>query len=161
MEENVPIAAFALSLMAGSFILLNGLAFAVVGSIIVLLFPPIGAATAALGIASLAGFGLIFGVAVLIGALMMYSKPEKIRSWSALVLVFSITSVLIGGGFMVGFVLGVVGGVLGLDWKPMSALVPVAGQMCFNCGRVYSTTFEDCPFCNKISTDKRGKEEVS
>jgi len=64
--------------------------------------------------------GLIFGIIVLVGAIMIYSgERSKVRTGSILVLVFSILNLIFGGGgFFIGFILGLIGGILGLVWKP-------------------------------------------
>ncbi|MDG7006626.1 MAG: hypothetical protein JRN06_00110 [Nitrososphaerota archaeon] len=65
-----------------------------------------------------AGIGLIAGIAVLVGAIMIYARPSKAPTWGLLVLIFSILSFFGMGGFFIGAILGVVGGVLAMVWKP-------------------------------------------
>ena len=70
----------------------------------------------------LAVVGLVSGVLVVVGSVMMYTRPSQSQLWAAVVLGFSVVSILGGfGGFVVGPVLGVVGGVLGLTWRPGQA----------------------------------------
>ncbi|MEM1538142.1 MAG: hypothetical protein QXK12_00650 [Candidatus Nezhaarchaeales archaeon] len=57
---------------------------------------------------SLTVFGVICGLAVLIGVYRLY-KGRNV-SGGVLVILFSTLSLLIGGGFIIGFILGVVGG---------------------------------------------------
>ncbi|KPV63299.1 MAG: hypothetical protein AOA65_1307 [Candidatus Bathyarchaeota archaeon BA1] len=57
-------------------------------------------------------FGAICGLTVLIGAYCLYKGRNVLGG--VLVIVFSILSLPIGGGFIIGFLLGVVGGALGL-----------------------------------------------
>ena len=70
----------------------------------------------------MAGLGagaVAMGVVVLVGTFLINSGDEsKVKTGSVLVLVFSVLSILMGGGFLVGFILGIVGGALGLSWKP-------------------------------------------
>ena len=66
----------------------------------------------------LAAIGLISGVIVLVGAAMIYNNPGKVAGWGALILAFSIVSLFGMGGFFIGAILGVVGGILSLTWKP-------------------------------------------
>jgi hypothetical protein len=64
--------------------------------------------------------GLISGILVIIGAIMLNVRPTEHTSWGVVILVFSIISFLGTGGFLIGAVLGIVGGVLALNWKPIS-----------------------------------------
>jgi hypothetical protein len=64
--------------------------------------------------------GLIFGVIVIISALMLNSKPQEHTTWGTLILIFSVIS-LFGsamGGFGIGLILGIIGGILAITWKP-------------------------------------------
>jgi len=63
--------------------------------------------------------GLASGALVILGAVMLYSPPFEKDLWGAVIIAFSILSILGGmGGYMIGFVLGIVGGVLALAWNP-------------------------------------------
>jgi hypothetical protein len=55
--------------------------------------------------------GLSLGCLVLIGSTMLRYNPENRKIWGVMITVFSIPSVLTGGGFVIGFILGVIGGV--------------------------------------------------
>jgi len=66
-------------------------------------------------------FGLVSGIVVLVSAVMLLAKLGRVRSWGVLMLVFSALSLLGLGGFVVGAVLGIVGGILTLRWKPSTA----------------------------------------
>jgi len=109
-----PSAAFVLSLIAGIFILIGGLAIAAVGAIFVFL-PVAGAAIAAIGV-----FGIICGLLTILGAIWINSgEKDKVRIGAILVLIFSILS-WVGaiGGFFIGFLLGLIGAILALTWNP-------------------------------------------
>ena len=113
--QQKPTTAFVLALIGGVFILLGGL-----------LVLAIGAFLAVFGF----GFSLVFGVIgmasgilVILGAVMMYVQPRQHVAWGIIVLVFSILSVLGAlAGFVVGLVLGIIGGALGIGWKPEAAV---------------------------------------
>ena len=62
-------------------------------------------------------FGLVSGIIVLVSAVMLLSNLGQPRTWGVLVLVFSALSFLGLGGFVVGAILGIVGGILALRWK--------------------------------------------
>lgn len=119
-----PTAAFVLSLIGGIIILINGVLFAVaaaiVGSLAAFFMPAFGALALAIAVP-----GLIFGIIIIIGAALMHTTdPSKVKTGSILVLIFSILSIIIGGGFIIGLILGVVGGALGLAWKPSAPSAP-------------------------------------
>jgi hypothetical protein len=121
-----PTAAFVLSLIGAILILVNGLWVAVV-------FSTIGGIAFMLpGFESLGGLfliiavvAIILGILTLIGAVMMNTtNKDKVRTGSILVLIFSIISLIGGGGFFIGFILCLVGSILGLTWKPTSVTPP-------------------------------------
>ena len=60
---------------------------------------------------SLAAVGLVLGVLVLLGALMLRRMPARKKPVGLMVIAFSVPSVIMGGGLIAGFILGVVGGV--------------------------------------------------
>ena len=64
--------------------------------------------------------GLIFGVIVIISAFMLNNKPEQHSTWGILIIVFSVLSIFGSamGGFGIGLILGLIGGILGVVWKP-------------------------------------------
>lgn len=62
--------------------------------------------------------GVISGIAVLVGAVMLYNNPGQSQTWGIIILVFSVLSLLGGGGFLVGAILGIVSGILALTWRP-------------------------------------------
>lgn len=123
-----PTAAFVLSLIAGILILLGGIYGAIVGIIggaIIGVIPGLGW----LGglIVALGFLGLIFGILVIVGAVMINSgERDKVKTGSIIVLIFSILSLFPGGigGFVIGFILGLVGSILGLTWKPPEEAPP-------------------------------------
>lgn len=61
--------------------------------------------------------GIVAGVLVLFSAIMMYVRPMQVATWAALALASSVVSFFAAGGFLVGAVLGIVGGILALTWR--------------------------------------------
>lgn len=57
---------------------------------------------------------LLTGIGILIGAIMLYVKPDHNVPWSIIILAASGLSSIIGGGFIAGLILGALGGLLGL-----------------------------------------------
>ena len=124
-----PTAAFAVSLIAGILILINGLVLGAVSSFVDILSligtrgpgPVVGAKeammlTGILGV--LTAVGVVLGIVVIVAAVMLYRNPAQKTLWGVLVLVLSIVSIFVGGGFLLGLILGVIGGILALTWKP-------------------------------------------
>jgi hypothetical protein len=110
-----PTAAFVLSLIGGIFIIIGALSYIAIGSVIGGLgFGFGGAALAGIGV-----FGLICGLLVILGEVWLNRGEQgKVRNGSILVLIFSILSFFgAAGGFFLGFLLGLIGAILGLTWK--------------------------------------------
>jgi hypothetical protein len=62
--------------------------------------------------------GIIAGIIVLLGAVMIYSKPAKAQGWGMAILIASAINLIAGmGGFLAG-VLGIIGGALAIAWRP-------------------------------------------
>ena len=119
-QTTKPTKAFTLSLVAGILIVCNAVAVGIAGTWFPWIFPtlPGSADNATVPFTSIAAIGLICGVIVLFGAMMLRTKPENKKAWGIIVLVFSIPSVTTGGGFIIGFILGIIGGALAFSRKP-------------------------------------------
>lgn len=63
-------------------------------------------------------FGVIAGIVVLIGAVMLYNKPEHCRGWGMAILILSALNLFIGMGGLLASVLGIIGGAMALAWRP-------------------------------------------
>jgi hypothetical protein len=111
--------AFALSLIGGLLIVCNAVAVGVAGAYFPWGFPTLPGSdnNATVPFTTIAVIALICGALVLVAAIMLRIKPNNKKAWGAIVLVFSIPSVITGGGFIIGFILGIVGGFLALK-KP-------------------------------------------
>jgi len=64
--------------------------------------------------------GLIWGILVIIGAALVYTGgPGKVKAGSIIGLIFGLLSLLeIAGALYIGFILALIGAILGLVWKP-------------------------------------------
>ena len=109
------IAGFIISLIAGLLILVQGILRLVRGELVSGLFSDelrrrilAGLALEIVGI-----IAIILGILVLIGTYLIYS-PGKEVAGGIIVLVLSVLSILTGGGFLAGFILGIVRGALGI-----------------------------------------------
>lgn len=63
-------------------------------------------------------FGLVCGILVLLSAILLLSNLGQPRTWGVVMLIFSVLSFLGLGGFVIGAILGIIGSVLTLRWKP-------------------------------------------
>ncbi len=160
-----PTAAMVLSLIGGIFVIIGGAFIAFVGSLIGSLnvSGSASASTAALGLGVV---GIIMGLIMIVGAFMMYSKPTSAKMWGVIVLILAIISwVTAVGGLFIGFLLGLIGGILALTFKPtmapgampppmMSSSMPMGsapmgsmGMTCKNCGASIPAGATRCPSC--------------
>jgi hypothetical protein len=101
-------------------IVFNAVAVGVAGVYFSWIFPTLPGSdnNATVPFATIAVIGLICGALVLFGAIMLRIKPENKKAWGMLIIVFSIPSVITGGGFIIGFILGIIGGVKAVSMKP-------------------------------------------
>jgi hypothetical protein len=111
---------FILSLAAGILIVCNALAVGIAGIWFPWIFPTIpgSANNASVPFVDIASIGLVCGVFVLFGAIMLRIKPKIMKAWSIMIIAFSIPSVITGGGFIIGVILGIISGAKTLKWKP-------------------------------------------
>jgi hypothetical protein len=111
--------AFAFSLVAGILIVCNAVAVGVAATWFPWIFPtlPGSDSNATVPFGDIAIIGLICGALVLFGAIMLRTKPENTKAWGIVIIVFSVPSVVTGGGFIIGFILGIIGGAKAPKWK--------------------------------------------
>ena len=160
-----PTAAMVLSLIGGIFVIFGGAALAFVGSLIGSLNVT-GSGSASSTALALGIVGVIMGLIMVVGGFMMYSKPTSAKMWGVIVLILSIVSwVTALGGFFIGFLLGLIGAILALTFKPtmapgampppmMSSSMPMGsapmgsmGMTCKNCGASIPAGATRCPSC--------------
>ncbi|UCC33908.1 MAG: hypothetical protein JSW53_02590 [Candidatus Bathyarchaeota archaeon] len=108
-------AGFIVSIVAGILILVNALMFAFLAELIEGLEAFIPFFVAGI-LTSIALVGVILAFLVVIGAILIYI-PGRETVGGVIVIIFSILSIFIGGGFLLGLVLGIIGGILGLFKK--------------------------------------------
>lgn len=119
MAGEKPTAGFVLGLIGGILILLEGLLFVVIASMASSIGGLVGMPIDFGGLfMALAAIGLIFALIVIVSSVMLYMKPASHVMWGIILLLFSIFSFIIGGGFYLGAILGLVGGILGIVFKP-------------------------------------------
>lgn len=62
--------------------------------------------------------GIITGIIVLVGAVMLSSQSRQNAAWGTVILIFSAFSLIGGGGFFIGSILGILGGIIAITWRP-------------------------------------------
>jgi len=109
-----------LSLIAGLLIVCNAVAVGVAGAYFPWIFPTLPGSdnNATVPFTTISIVALICGALILFAAIMLRITPENKKAWGILIMVFSIPSVITGGGFIIGFILGIIGGIKALRWKP-------------------------------------------
>jgi len=129
-SNQKPVAAFVLSLLSGIFIILGGSVWCLwldghwdMGWMEGMMYGweehmhswgIEGAASYTMGI-----LGIVFGVIVILWAVMLYTNPRQHELWGVLIIALSVISVLsCMGGMGIGLVLGVIGGILAILWRP-------------------------------------------
>jgi len=147
--SNRPTTAFILSLIGGILVLLVSLGLAVIGAALTFFLAGIG------GVFGL--WGVVCGIIMIVGGMMMNSHPDQHTVWGTIVLVFSILSLASSGGLVIGFILGLIGGALGIAWRPQLVEPPqrvtptqtMSLRICTNCGRAIDPNARFCPACGK------------
>ena len=122
-----PTAAMVLSLIGGICVMLGGAFIAFVGSIVSSFGYLANGGTNGGTLVTVFGVvGIIMGIIMVVGGFMMYSKPTSAKMWGIIVLILSILSwVTAVGGLVIGFLLGLIGGILAIVFKPApSAMAP-------------------------------------
>lgn len=116
IESEKQTKAFMLSFIAGILIISNTTLLAVATTWFPEMIPtlPGESANDTQMLYTLTAIGLTLGVLVLLGAILLHFKPVKKRVWGIIIIIFSIPSVITGGGFIIGFILGIMGGVLAI-----------------------------------------------
>jgi hypothetical protein len=66
---------------------------------------------------------VVLGVTVILGAFLL-RKPTRLREGGITVLAFSVLSILGGGGFLAGLILGVIGATIALSHYPLKTPEP-------------------------------------
>jgi hypothetical protein len=131
MNEHVRLTkAFNLSVAAGVLILLNAVLLGAASTWFPWVIPtlPGSADNSEVPFASLTVVGLICGVLVLLGGMMLRGNPVKRKAWGIVIIVFSLPSVIMGGGFIIGFILGIVGGFSALSRESEMQAIQSAKQ---------------------------------
>ncbi len=110
-----------LTIIGGFFIILGGLLFALIGAVFAIF-------------GYLSGIflvGLVVGFLTVLMGLLMIAVPGGHTLWGVLAIGLSIVSIPLAlGGFLVGFLLALIGGVLSVRWKgKVDRILTVEGRV--------------------------------
>ena len=152
-SELYPNAAYILSIIGAVFIILSGIFLGLVGAVLTFFLAGVGATGGLLGV--------VWGIIILVAAFNLRSNPSQHVTWGVIILVFSLISWWgAAGGFFVGFLLSLIGGIMAITWVPPrqsapSAYAPAptpiqqAVKYCTNCGSPMALDVKYCSHCGK------------
>ena len=111
-KKDIPISAFLLVALAAVLVTVEGLFWAYNQALFAIRFDAIDLL-------------LHFGSAVMLAlcAVLLLHQPPHNKILGFAIGIFALTSIIAGGGFIAGFVIGIVGGVLALTWKSNMRLI--------------------------------------
>jgi len=112
-----PTLAFAVSLVAGMLIMVDG--FAITASRVF----DFEAHTPSDLLAIFAALGYAQSFVVWAAAATLLIMPNRHAFWGSVIIFFAFASALVGGGFILGSILGSIGGVLAVNWEPSSSSI--------------------------------------
>jgi len=126
--ETYPRTAYLLSLIGGILLLVFSLIYAAILAVLASILAAVGFGLGAGVAVALALVAVIFGVLVLIFALKLKSNPQSAKTYGILILVLALISFVGGGGFYIGAILALIGGILAIVWHPPAQAQPAWGQ---------------------------------
>lgn len=143
MANGAPRAGAVLSFIGGVFILIGGLIYAFVGAILSIF---VG------GAASILYLGIPIALLILVFSVLLFVLPRLKIAWGALIVVLAFLSLGFDffGGFVIGFLLCLIGGLMAIfsrstartpGWAPppqcpaCGGTVDIGRRVCTQCGR--------------------------
>ncbi len=157
--NQYPSAAFGLTIAAAVLIILSGLVIAAVGAFLTFFLFGVGAVFGLVGV--------LWGVLLIVCAVRLRSNPQQHTMLGVAIVLLSIFSFFgAAGGFGLGFLLGLIGGIMALVWNPgvsmsvnvtasSAANIPVSAssgstRFCPNCGAPVEAGAKFCRSCGKV-----------
>jgi hypothetical protein len=61
--------------------------------------------------------GVACGVIILLSVIMVARDPSHNKVWGVIIIALSIVGIMGGGGFLIGSLLGIIGGALAYTWR--------------------------------------------
>jgi hypothetical protein len=143
---DVPLGPTLLVLLGGLFLCVEGIVLALGRSVSGPGSPSISGVANGVGAAS-----LVLGVVLILVALLIYRARSDIGLAGVFATILSIASLFVGGGFVVGAILGIVGGILAIAWTaaPSFYVAPLGLTACPDCGSAITSDTATCPNCDR------------
>jgi len=160
LRKESPSAAFGLALAGGIVIVIAGLLVSLVGAVLTFFIAGIG------GVFGLVG--VLWGILIIVFAVLLRAMPSRHVGLGVAIILFSVFS-WVGsfGGFLIGFLLAFVGGILAIVWRPEGIPVnvtvtgpsptaatpvpsPTPTKYCPNCGSPVDAGERFCKKCGKV-----------
>ena len=116
-----PVGAAVLTIIGGIFIIIGGFIIALIGALF-----------AFLGFFSGIFFvGIVVGVLTLLMGILMLALPSAHLPWGIITILLAIVSIPFAlGGFLIGFILALIGGILSIVWKrPVDRVINVEARL--------------------------------
>lgn len=129
-NHSYPDTAYVLTLVAAVFVLIGGifLTLAIIGI-----------------------FGIICAIVMFYFANQLRTDPASHTTAGAVIIVLSVISWVVSlGGLLIGFVFGLIGGILAITWTPTIAFTPrsqLSGRICAFCSSTIPPGSTVCPTC--------------
>jgi len=117
--EDHPTGAGVLTIIGGLFILLGGIAEMTIGSAV----SAVSLGQAGGILAGLGALGILMGILILIFGIVILVSVDTPLGCGIAVIIFAVISLAsFLGGFVIGFILALIGGILAITWEPYEPL---------------------------------------
>lgn len=140
MESDKPETPFMTSLVGGVFVLVDG----TLGFMLALRFGswPLWLWEFKDSEFVLGPLGIFLGALIIVAATLAYSKREFAKVLGVVIVISSVLSLfIVFGGYIAGFVFGLIGGILFVVWEPAEM------KNCMRCGKEIRLESLYCPYC--------------
>jgi len=156
MAGEKPTSGYVLSLIGGVFVIIGGACIIVIS---VSLEAPFGLPNYSYFICG--PIGILMGLAMIVAASYSYHNPELGPKLGSVIVILSIASWVVAvGGLIIGSLLGFIGGILLIAWKPPKEISPqipmeriiirereIVRFPCQYCAQLVDVGTVKCPYC--------------
>lgn len=158
-----PLGPYFVALFAGVLILSNGILVWLAGAVAFASWADSSWAS----LETVGYFGMFLGFVIILLATFLFIDPKHPFGYGVAVIALSLVSFFTGGGFLLGMILGLLGGIWMLWIPPSEAEVGpnvsggssgprIPDQRCGVCGKSFSGSARACPFCGTRSLASLG-----